>query len=219
MAFLETLPTPVTLIGPDGQSDISGREGPGYASINFVSSEKIQHTILPSSRYEMSRAATPHIWKVDISYNELLCAHFHVIYPFLLRKQESMQPFYIELPQYFNQGVTNRPVSAAGGWGYNTIVIDAGTVSVSPGSVFTCPFEKLYVVTRVETSTDYNSTLGTVNSGKERLHVSPTFQDTVSTGNLNFESPKLKVRLVDELTYSVKANNLYSFSLSVEEIR
>lgn len=218
MAFTTILPTPVNLIGLDGQAG-GAYEGPGFASVTMTSVEPIQHSIVNSGRLDMSRAANPHIWRVAISYNELECEQFHVVYSFLLRKQASLEPFYVQLPQYLNQGITDKTVTAAGGWGYNTIEVSDATSEVRPNTVFLCPYEKLYYVTRVETPTNYLSSAGAPAAGRSRLHVSPTFQNSITSGTLDFTDPLLKVQLVNALQYSVNDLGLYSFGITVEEVR
>lgn len=216
---MDVLPTPLNLIGIDGQPSPTGYAGPGFASVSLEAFEPILHSKYSSGRYDMSRAAFHHTWKVNISYNELECQEFHTIYAFLLNKQETMSPFYVKLPQYLNQsGLADKNIVSGGGWGNNTVVINVGSDHITPGTVFSTSDEKFYYVTRVETNTDYWSPEGAPGAGNERLHVSPTFQETI-VGSIDFTEPTIKVRTASELGYSLNAEGFFSFSLQLEEIR
>ena len=76
------------------------------------------------------------------------------------------------------------------------------------------------MVTRVETNSDYNTNLGQPGSGKRRIHIVPGLQKSVTSGStLNFNKPLVKViQKNDNTSYSLDQNNLYNFSLDLEEV-
>lgn len=217
-SYSTILPTPVDKIGLARQVDAAGYAGPGFASLKLKSVEHILSSKHPSNTVDRQRAANFHKWEVEISYNPLECSAFHTVYGFLLHRQMTMQPFYVLLPQYTNQNIANKSVTVAGGWGFNTITVD-GT-GVTPGAMFSYN-NKVYVVTRVENETNYYSPLGAPASGDERLHVSPSFQESILFGStLNFQSPMIYVMLSDSsLDYSVNDKGLFSFAVSLEEAK
>jgi hypothetical protein len=217
--FTDILPTPDDKIGIAGQADASGRAGPGFASLRLTSSETILRKKLNSGVRD-SQKASFHKWIVDINYNPLPCGVFHALLAFLSIKRTLQEPFYISLPQYTNQSIADKGVYSSGVEGRNTIVID-GT-GVVAGAMFT-EFnvnDKAYLVTRVETETDYFSPEGSPGAGRERLHVSPAFKSTIlNSAVLDFTNPLMKVKVVQNtIQYSVTLTGLFNLSLQVEEV-
>ena len=117
--------------------------------------------------------------------------------------------------------------------GSTSMVIDSfdnTTESPMPGDMFTITdsadtnHTKMYKVTRVETpdiSNNFNNLAGSVTlANTDRvIHFIPALQRKVSDNSvLDFTSPKMRVILASDVqSYSLDVNNLYSFSLNLEE--
>jgi hypothetical protein len=207
MAIQNILPDPHNQITHAGQSG-SGDHGPGFKSVSIKSKQPIMTDRTNSGRV-IARVHAYHQWLIDISYNPLTKAEFDPIYNFLLHKQGSLKPFYISLPQYRAQGPTSKYVSSNADAGAQVIVANAGS-AIKPGMLFRINdpqdsnHEKAYMVTRV--------------SGTS-LTITPGLARGVTTGAaLDFATPTIKVRQTsDSRDYSLNTNNLYSFSLKLEE--
>lgn len=224
--FLDTLPTPTYKIGTAGQSGTV--EGPGYASVKIDSVSQIMRDKTNSGRL-IARAVAAHRWEIDIQYNPMTRAEFNPVSSFLYEKQGGLKPFYIELPQYYQTGSPGSYTTTVlySGNTYATISTASIVVAPSPGDMFTISdsansnHTKAYMVTRVETSADYNSNLGVVSANTLRVHFTPGLQKGVSVGSsFVFSNPRIKVvQKSDVFSYSLGTNNLYSFSLSLEEVQ
>lgn len=219
--FLNILPDPNYKIGQAGESNASGSAGPGFASIKLSSQAPIMRDRTNSGRL-VSRSAAYHRWEVDISYNPMTRAEFDPVYAFLLEKQGSLKPFYVSLPNYLS-GATNTSVTSAASAGSSTLLIN--TTNCSVGDMFhiqdsaDSAHTKAYKVVRVEDSSTYSTLLGTPGTGKQRLHIIPPLQKSVTSGSIvNFTAPLIRViQSGDVNEYSLNTNNLYSFSLKLEE--
>ena len=216
-SFYTILPDSNHKIGLAGQADASGTAGPGYSEVSFRASQPVAQSMYNSRRFN-NTDNYPHKWELDISYNKLTCPEFHAIYAFLLLKQETLEPFFVSLAQYYSQNITNKTVVSGGAEGSDKITV-TGT-DIVPGMVFVenvASHQKIYVVTRVETASDYFTPDGAPAAGDSRLHVSPKFEQSV-TNALKFTDPLLKVRLAsDTLEYSIDPEGLFSFSLKLRE--
>jgi len=112
-------------------------------------------------------------------------------------------------------GSPNWNVTAVGG-------VEATSLP-SPGEIFTINdtsdsnHTKVYMITYVETRTNYSTSQPDV--AHMRLGISPPLSRSVSSGStLNFQNPKFKVILPKAIsTYSLNVDNLYKFSLKLEE--
>lgn len=224
--FLDTLPTPTYKIGTAGQ--VGALEGPGYASVKIDSVNQIMRDKTNSGRL-IARAVAAHRWEIDIQYNPMTRTEFNPISSFLQEKQGGLKPFYIELPQYTQTGSPGTYSTSTLYTGNTYATISAGTIVTppSPGDMFTISdsansnHTKAYMITRVETSSDYNSNIGVVSNGTLRVHFTPGLQKGVSSGSsFVFSNPRIKVvQKSDVFSYSLGTNNLYSFSLSLEEVQ
>ncbi len=79
---------------------------------------------------------------------------------------------------------------------------------------------KAYMVTRIETNSTYNTATSPQPASDERvLHFTPGLQRAVSDNSvINFHNPKIRVLMTSDVQeYSLNADNLYSFSLNLEE--
>lgn len=216
ITFTDILPDPFNKIGTAGQADSNGSAGPGFAGIEMVSESQIARDRTNSGRL-ISRNNSYHLWKFNIKYNDMTKEQLMPLYNFLLQKQGSMLPFYVSLPQYLNQNITNNTNGATSNAGSTTIEWQ-GT-GAYPGAVFTLDainHTKLYKVVRVETSLNYE---GDSAPASERLHIMPPLQKEISVGTLlNFQTPMAYViNSSDTQQYSINNNNLYTFSAKFEE--
>jgi hypothetical protein len=105
-----------------------------------------------------------------------------------------------------------------------------GQGSPTPGDLFTVSdtgasnHTKAYMVTRVETTTDYKSTEARPTENQVRIHFTPGLSKNINAKDagtdykLNFYNPLVRVVLPKALhQYSLDVNNLYKYSLKVEE--
>jgi len=237
--FLNVLPDPNNGIGDAGQA--GGSTGPGYSSVQLSSMSPIIKDKTNSGRH-LARAIASHSWDVAIGYNPMTRSEFEPIYNFLLQKRGGLTPFYVSLPQYkapqnsnfasFTDGGTNLDVTSntsagatsflIGKTGYNYIT--NGTPK--PGDLFTIDgsnsnHKKAYMVTRVETNADYQSGTTRPTTSQVRIHCAPGLQRAVLAGDdVVFDNPLIKVILSSDVQeYSLGTNNLYSFSLKLEEVQ
>lgn len=206
MAIQNILPDPYHTITNSGDS--GGIAGPGFASMKLSSDQPIMRDRTNSGRL-ISRTSAYHKWVVNITYNPLTKAEFDPVYNFLLHKQGSLKPFYVSLPQYRSQGITDKTVSTAAVAGSTALACT--TTGIVPGALFRIndssdsSHTKAYMVTRVGTST---------------ITIVPGLAKAVASGaTIDFTDPTIKViQTSDVQEYSLANNNLYSFSLKLEEV-
>jgi hypothetical protein len=81
--------------------------------------------------------------------------------------------------------------------------------------------KKAYKVVRVETPATYQVGSPTINTGRMRIHIVPPLARNVTLGSeLVFVNPMFRViQKGDTLEYDLDTDNLYQFSLSLEEIQ
>lgn len=245
--YQNILPTPSFKIGDAGQNEADGGNtaGPGYASVKLSSNEKVMKNRTNSGRYT-ARTAAYHMWKINISYNPMTQAEFMPVYTFLLEKQGSLKPFFVSLPQY--EAPSDATFASFGDVNLfqNSSIIDPGDTSfliaragynsgtngkLSPGDLFNITdtsdsnHKKAYMVTRVEDNVYYTGTQPTVT--QLRIHTAPAIVRTVSASSTlvlkkdlpSNNGPLIKVVANDLQEYSLGTNNLYQFSLSLEEVQ
>ncbi len=240
--FQNTLPDPNNSIGDGGQT--TGSSGPGFSSVKLASEHKILNTRTNSGRL-ISRELSGHKWNIDISYNPMTRDEFDPVYSFLLQKRGAMRPFFVSLPQYkapknsafatyvassANTLITNASAPAGavdftinhtGGTTYNSST--HGTAK--PGDLFTIDdtsdtnHTKVYQVVRVESSIAQQSGTNSLSTNELRVHFIPALQRPVSTGSeVIFNDPQFRVIMKNDIQeYSLNTDNLYSFSLKLEE--
>jgi hypothetical protein len=222
-----------------------GKKGPGYASVKLASEHKMMNTRTNSGRM-VSREVAGHKWNISISYNPMTRDEFEPIYSFLLQKRGSLTPFFVSLPQYkaprdaafaafvLNSGSTPRTftMAAAGTAGSTTILITHSGYDkdnngkAKPGDIFTIEssdsnHKKVYQVTRVEDDDTYESGTTAPTATQLRVHFTPALQRSVASGatsKIHFNDPKFRVILKNDVQeYDLNNQNLYSFSLGLEE--
>jgi hypothetical protein len=155
-------------------------------------------------------------------------------------------PFFVSLPQYkaprdaafaafvLNSGSTPRTftMAAAGTAGSTTILITHSGYDkdnngkAKPGDIFTIEssdsnHKKVYQVTRVEDDDTYESGTTAPTATQLRVHFTPALQRSVASGatsKIHFNDPKFRVILKNDVQeYDLNNQNLYSFSLGLEE--
>ena len=238
-SFLDVLPSPDKPIGIAGQSlstGSGGTEGPGYASVTFSSEAPIQMSRTNSGRV-LTRSIAGHKWNISIKYNPMTRDQFEPVYSFLLEKNGRLNPFYIQLPQHMlsrnaafataNPTITTGTTGSKGA-GY---ILTAGhstteATQPQPGDMFVIQdsndslHTKAYRVTRVMGNSTYNSALHSQPTTAQRIiYFTPHLQRDVASGaTCDFGGPTLRVLLKNDVqSYSLGTNNLYEFSLNLEE--
>ena len=185
----------------------------------------------------LTRSIAGHKWNINITYNPMTRDQFEPVYSFLLEKNGRLNPFYIQLPQHMlsrntafataNPTITTATTGSKGA-GY---ILTAGhntteTTQPQPGDMFTISdtndslHTKAYRVTRVMGNGTYNSAIHSQPTTAQRIvYFTPHLQRDVSSGaTCDFSGPTLRVLLKNDVqSYKLGTNNLYEFSLQLEE--
>lgn len=237
--FSDLLPDPNNKINNAGAVDASGSAGPGFAKIKFTSDNTTQVSRTISGR-GVTASPSYHKWSFDISYNPMTRAEFDPVGAFLESRRGRLNPFYVILPQHAKPKDTtfatyaaanlSAITAAATSSGSPTLMLNGFTAvsgSPSPGDFFTITdssdanHKKSYKVLRVEDNGTYQTgtTAPTLNT-QRRVWTQPPMSRAVSSGAvINFINPKFRViQKGDTMEYDLDTDNLYQFSLSVEEI-
>ena len=205
-----------------------GNTSAGFKSVQVTSQARTMKNRTNSGKL-ITRSAAYHTFSLNIGYNKLLKSEFMPIYSFLLEKQGSLKPFFVQLPQHQDGDIL--VTTGSGDVGDTTLDIDVtydseifySEPTISPGDLFTINdinnsnHTKAYMVTRVEDTTTYSGTAPGANEA--RIHFTPTLQTATTSGSaINFSNPAIKVvNKTDSLQYSLDQDNLYTFKLSLEE--
>ena len=240
-SFLDVLPHPDNPIGSAGQALSTGSggvAGPGYASVTFSSEAPIQVSRTNSGRV-ITRASAGHKWNIQIQYNPMTRDQFEPVYSFLLEKNGRLNPFFVQLPMHTtsrnsafhtHQG-SNSITTATTGSAGDGFLLTAGhsstqTTEPQPGDMFTITdtndslHTKAYRVTRVMNNATYNSSIHSQPTTSQRiLYFTPNLARAVSgSAELDFGNPNIRViQKADVQQYQLGTNNLYQFSLNLEE--
>ena len=239
-SFLDTLPDPDNPIGPGGQAlatGSGGTDGPGFASVTFTSEAPIQVSRTNSGRL-LTRSIAGHKWAINIKYNPMTRDQFEPVYSFLLEKNGRLNPFYVKLPQqstsrnsaFTTYEASNAITTATTGSAGAGFILQAGhstteATQPQPGDMFTITdtndslHTKAYRVTRTMSNATYNSALHSQPTTAQRMvYFTPHLQRAVSSGATCDYTPLIRViQRADIQSYSLGTNNLFSFSLSLEE--
>ena len=237
-SFLNILPDPNNKIGDGGQALGSGTAGPGFASVNIQSVSPTQISTTNSGRV-ITRSMAGHKYSISINYNPMTRDQFEPVYSFLLQQKGRLKPFFVQLPnQYTSRNAafatytaSNTPTSSGIHTQGTEYMLQAGhsstqTTNPKPGDMFTIAdtndslHTKAYRVTRVMNNADYHSGLHSQPSAAQRIvYFTPALQRSVATGqNIDYYQPLFRVILKNDVqSYSLGTNNLYSFSLDLEE--
>ena len=211
MAVQNTLPDPNNTITAAGTDAGGGTAGPGFQSVQLSSIQPILRDRTNSGRI-ISRSHVYHKWEISLTYNPLTKAEFDPVYNFLLHKRGTLKPFFVSLPQYRAQGPTGKSFGQNEPAGKTTPLTLNNTTGIEPGMLFTIAdsadssHTKAYIVTQVVDSTD--------------ITITPGLAKAVTGGaTLDFADPKIKViQSSDTRQYNLNVDNLYSFSLKLEEV-
>ena len=238
-SFATILPDPVNKITDSGDTDpTAGVAGPGFSAINFVSNGETQVSRTNSGR-GVSRDQGRQYWSFSIKYNPMLRAQFDPVDSFLASRNARRDPFFVVLPQYSKPkdatfatfaGANILKVSGdtqAGATYFlmNCISVISGTPK--PGDMLTITdaananHKKVYKVTRVESDARYQAGTTAPTTFEKRIHINPPLQRfTTTTSVVNFINPLFRVvARSDVREYELNTDNLYNFSLDVEEIQ
>ena len=165
-------------------------------------------------------------------------AQFEPIYNFLQEKRGRLKAFEVVLPQY------DSPQTAITVTSGSQLIVDglitAGAPffkadnhthtsngSLKPGDMINFTdganpnHKKVYQITRVLNNSDY-LTGGTRPAADERLYyVTPSIEKSVANNSLIVSTNPIfrVIQSSDIVTYSLNTNNLYEFSLSLEEVQ
>ena len=234
-----TLPDPSNKYGPAGD-EATGPVGVGFRSVKLTSEQKIVRGRTNSGRL-VQNIASGHMWKIEIDYNPMTREEFNVINNFLSIRRNTLQPFYVSLPQYKhpqnadfktfisdanNAANIQSPVGQDAGVRHLSVngMPTNSDHSPQPGDLFTISnndslHTKVYQVLRVD-SADAYSTSGVVPSASTRLiHFHPPLiRDIAANDVINFNDPKFRVVAPKAAqSYNLNTDNLYQFSLQLEE--
>ena len=157
---------------------------------------------------------------------------FEPIYNFLLEKRGRLKSFYVVLPQYASPRTTTSGTLSVQGSitsGDSNFLIDGlsgANGGVRPGDMFTFSdsgnsnHDKVYQIVRVATASDKLASDSALNTSDERrLYVVPPIEkDVTDNSTITYINPMFRViQKTDSQSYSLGTNNLYTFTLSLEE--
>lgn len=230
--FTNRLPDPNWGISEAGDGHATSfTEGPGFASVKFTANQPVAYSRTNSGRVT-TRAIAGQYWSIGITYNPMTRDQFEPIYNFLLEKRGRLKPFFVALPQHVDTRTTTSGTLSVQGTitsGDTNFLIDGMdsiTGGLRPGDMFNfvdsgnSNHHKIYKVVRVATSTDKLASDSALNTSDERrLYVVPPVEkDVTDNSTLDYGSPLFRVvQKADVQEYSLGTNNLYTFSLNLEE--
>ena len=226
--FSNRLPDPNYSIEETGKGG-SGTAGPGFASVQFTSNQPVAMSRTNSGRVT-TRAIAGQNWRIAITYNPMTRDEFEPVYAFLQERRGRLKPFEIVLPQYNSPRSTVTSTIAVDGAitaGATNFMVDGVTSgSLRPGDMFNFTdsnnsnHKKVYQVTRVLTNSDYLTGGTQPTDGNHRVYyVTPPVEKSVAIDStLLYTNPVFRVILTsDVMEYRLRTNNLYQFSLNLEE--
>ena len=230
--FTNRLPDPNWGINDAGDGHATSFvEGPGFASVKFKANQPVSFTRTNSGRVT-TRSVVGHHWSINITYNPMTRAEFEPIYNFLLEKRGRLKPFFVVLPQHKEpQTATNGTISVQGtitSGDSNFLIDNMNNVSggLKPGDMFNFTdsgnsnHKKVYKIVRVASHTDRLASDSALNTSDERrLYVVPPVEkDVTDNSTIDYGNPMFRVTLTSDVQeYSLGTNNLYTFSLNLEE--
>ena len=232
-SFNNRLPDPVSAYSEAGHTTGSVY-GPGFASVTFQSNQPVAMSRTNSGRV-VTRSIAGHNWKIQIKYNPMTRAQFEPVYAFLQEKRGRLKPFEVVLPQYNSPQTAitcasgtqlTLPADIAAG-ATNFLANNHSSASsgaLKQGDMFTfndtsnSNHKKVYQITRVMDAAEW---LGVQPGNAERrYYVTPSIEKSVesTTTTLVTTNPTFRViQTSDVVSYNLNTNNLYEFSLNLEE--
>jgi hypothetical protein len=229
--FANRLPDPNYGVSEFGNNvNSAANYGPGFASVKYSTEYPTMVSRTNSGRV-VTRSIVGQKLKIGITYNPLTRDQFEPIYSFLQEKKGRLKPFFVVLPQYTDPRDTtwsgSITVDGSITAGADNFLADHSSLTGQPkrGDVFTITdsgnsnHKKLYTVTRVQDNSTYYSGESQPSASQYRIYCSPNIlYDVTDNSVLKFESPEIRViQSGDIREYSLGTNNLYSFSLNLEE--
>jgi hypothetical protein len=240
ITFTNRLPDPNWTIDTTGIGHASSyTAGPGFNSIKLSSNMPIQTSHTNSGRL-ITRQIAGHKWGINITYNPMTRDQFEPVYSFLLQRKGRLNPFYVVLPNQKESrnsdfvtwlaANTNRAIAVDGALNAGVEVMKQDGYSTTPatqpqpGDMFTITdssdslHTKIYRVTRITNEDNYLS--GSVPADVERyIYFTPNLQRATSNDStINYTNPQIRVILKNDVQeFSLGTNNLYTFSLNLEE--
>jgi hypothetical protein len=225
-SFSNRLPDPNFSIEETGKGG-SGTAGPGFASVQFTSNQPVAISRTNSGRVT-TRAIAGHNWRISIKYNPMTRDQFEPVYAFLQERRGRLKPFEVVLPQYASpRSTVTSTISVDGAitaGATNFMVDGVSSGSLRPGDMFTFTdsnnsnHKKVYQVTRVLTNSDYITGNQPTDSSHRIYYVTPSIEKSVSNNSTLDYTPTFRViQASDTVEYSLGTNNLYQYSLTLEE--
>lgn len=215
MSQQNVLPDPNHGRASDGTANNAAANlGPGFKSVRLSSKQNIITDRTNSGRV-LQRYHTYHNWEISLSYNPLTEAEFQEVYAFLLERKTTLEPFFVQLPQYRGQSATTTQTgSSVTEAGSPTIVLANGhAANCGIGDLFTITdsantnHKKAYKITKKDTST-------------HTITITPPLAKRVTASQtINLVNPLIKVIQTGDIQYSLNSKNLYEFSLKLEEVQ
>lgn len=246
--FSDLLPDPNNKIDTAGVSNTSGSAGPGFAKVKFRSTNQVQVSRTISGRgvtaspgyhvwefdinyNPMTRAEFEPVANF-LEMRQGRLKPFFVALPQHRLPQNSLFSAYAQAgPSAITAAATSAGSSTlliTGAYitGYANGMTEDAAGNPSPGDFIniTDPSDtnhkKAYKITRVETNSYYQQGTAAPGPRQRRIHLQPPLCREVSAGSVvNFVDPKFRViQKGDTVEYDLDTDNLYQFSLSLEEI-
>ena len=151
-SFSTRLPDPSYKRHFSGANEISGAGdlGPGFASVNVTSDQKVMVSRTNSQRV-LAKAVAGQKWKIDITYHPMTQAEFRPIDAFLQMKQGALTPFHVALPQY------NTPINTP--WVTHLAVAAEANADFRPRASTLAGSTSLHIVSNGATNPAYDGTI------------------------------------------------------------
>jgi len=229
MAVNKYLPTPNNGFSDAGSyvgSSSAAYNGAGFASLKIASKQPVMNN-RTNGGLLIRRIKAYHKWDISVQYNSLSKEEFNAVHSFILERQQTLEPFFIELPQFSGNSKSILESSSAGE--RQLLISDDSNIKVGDMFSISDPnkvtHRKAYQVVRVErngSTGDYtNNTATSPAAGRCRLTISPALQKDFTyggtTGLANFNAKVFVIPSTDTIQYTIDKNGLYKFSLKLEE--
>lgn len=230
-SFANRLPDPNFGISEDGGRANTNIAGPGFASVKFDSQRPVSVSRTNSGRV-ITRAIAGQKWNIQVTYNPMTRDEFEPVHSFLLDRGR-LKPFFISLPQYLDTRKTTLSdtilVDGAVTAGDAYVRLDGFSDDVAanglrPGDMITFSDDnnsnhlKAYKITKVFTNSNYLTGLQP-NTGERIVYTHPPIEKDISdNATVNYTETLVRVIMTtDVVEYTLGTNNLYQFSLNLEE--